>query len=324
MIREERISVVMCTYNSAQYLQEQLESIASQTRPPYELVVCDDQSDDKTTEIVKAFAISVPFQLDLIINEKRLGSTKNFEKAIQLCGGDIIVLSDQDDVWHPQKLERMGKVFANTPSIGAVFTDAEMVDEYLRPLGYRLWQSAGFTKIEQRLFTRGRAVDVLLRHNVVTGATMGFRAKFKELVLPIPDIWVHDGWIALLIAATADLGMIDEPLVKYRQHSKQQIGAVMKGFSQRLAEAKQVDSNVYITGFKKYMVAQKRLLTSSNATYKERVMSQIEGKMHHMLARANMSKKTLWRLPSIFSELLALRYHRYSNGWESAAKDLFL
>jgi hypothetical protein len=323
-MKHQRISVSMCTYNGAQYLREQLDSIASQTRLPDELVVCDDQSNDKTTEIVKTFATNVPFQVRLTINEENLGSTKNCEKAIRLCVGDIIALSDQDDVWHPQKLRCIEKVFSDSPRIGAVFTNAEMVDERLHSLGYRLWQSVGFSRIEQNCVTKGKAIEVLLKHNVVTGATMAFRAKFKHLVLPIPDIWVHDGWIALLIASTADLAIIHKPLIKYRQHSRQQIGAIAKGFSKKLANAKQTNSDTYITGFKQYMAARQRLLARRNATHDEKVISRLEAKIHHMHARASMPNRKLRRLPSILRELSTFHYHRYSNGWKSVAKDLFL
>lgn len=323
-MKQQRISVSMCTYNGAQYLHEQLDSIAAQTRLPDELIVCDDQSDDTTTEIVKTFATKVPFQVRLTINNEKLGSTKNFEKAIRLCVGDIIALSDQDDVWHPYKLRCIEKIFSGSLRIGAVFTDAEMVDERLHPLGYRLWQSVGFSRIKQKCVTKGKAIDVLLKRNVVTGATMAFRAKFKRLVLPIPDIWVHDGWIALLIAATTDLGIIHKPLIKYRQHQRQQIGAIAKGFSKKLAIAKHADSNIYITEFKRYMAARERLLAIRNAIYDEKAISRLEAKMDHMHARASMRKRKFHRLPIVIKELITLRYHHYSNGFYSLGKDLFL
>src|SRR4030095_14430308 len=87
------VSIALCSYNGERYLQEQLDSIAGQSRLPDELVVCDDRSLDETAEIIRAFASKVPFPVRLTINERNLGSTKNFEKAISLCRGDIILLS---------------------------------------------------------------------------------------------------------------------------------------------------------------------------------------------------------------------------------------
>ena len=224
-----KISIAMCTYNGARYLREQLDSIAAQTRLPDELIVCDDGSTDNTREIVKAFAIGQAFPVKLFINEGNLGSIKNFEKAIGLCGGDFIALSDQDDVWHLEKLKLIEEAFLRMPGAGLVFTDLEMVDENLQSLGYRAWQcqTVQFKQEEQTLLLKGRALDVLLTRNVVVGCAMAFRARFKDLVLPIPGIgeWLHhDYWIALMVSSVANLAFIDRPLMKYRQHPNQQLG----------------------------------------------------------------------------------------------------
>ena len=106
------VSVALCTYNGTRYLKDQIDSIASQTRVPHELVVCDDCSSDDTVKILEAFASRAPFPVRLSVNPTNLGSTKNFAQAIALCRGDIIALCDQDDVWHPAKLERLASVFA--------------------------------------------------------------------------------------------------------------------------------------------------------------------------------------------------------------------
>src|SRR3954468_8143226 len=103
MTRPERsrISVAMCTYNSERFVGEQLASIRNQTRPPDELVICDDGSSDGTMEHVARYAESAPFEVRVHVNERNLGSTKNFEQAIGLCEGQIVVMSGDDDVWHP-------------------------------------------------------------------------------------------------------------------------------------------------------------------------------------------------------------------------------
>src|SRR4030095_5004546 len=102
-----RFSIAMCTYNGARYIAEQLESIAAQTYPPGEIIVCDDASTDNTLEIVKDFASRASMPVRVFVNEENSGSTRNFSKAIGLCGGDLIALSDQDDFWLANKLERL-------------------------------------------------------------------------------------------------------------------------------------------------------------------------------------------------------------------------
>ncbi|MDQ3818842.1 MAG: glycosyltransferase family 2 protein, partial [Acidobacteriota bacterium] len=188
----------MCTYNGARFLREQLESIAGQTRRPDELVVCDDRSTDETVRVLEEFAATAPFPVRLKVNERNLGSTRNFEQAISLCTGDLIALSDQDDVWLAEKLERIEEEFERRADIGLVFTDALVVDEELRPLGYTLWQKLGLDGEEQRRIKSGRSLDILLTGWTVTGATMAFRALYSELFIEIPEdlMMIHDGWIA--------------------------------------------------------------------------------------------------------------------------------
>src|SRR5205807_324109 len=101
------ISIAMCTFNGGAFLGAQLESVASQDRLPDELLICDDRSSDDSVGIVTEFARSASFPTRLMVNDTNLGSTKNFEKAISLCRGNIVVLADQDDVWYRHKLERI-------------------------------------------------------------------------------------------------------------------------------------------------------------------------------------------------------------------------
>src|SRR5215467_4239016 len=109
-----KLSVALCTYNGSRFLQEQLGSIGSQSRPPDELVICDDGSSDDTVDIIKRFALNAPFPVKLEVNASNLGSTKNFELAVSLCCGDVIALSDQDDVWDATKLAKIERVFLDS------------------------------------------------------------------------------------------------------------------------------------------------------------------------------------------------------------------
>jgi glycosyltransferase involved in cell wall biosynthesis len=318
------ISVAMCTYNGARFLAAQLGSLAAQSRLPDELVVCDDGSADESAEIVKDFARHAPFPVHLEINEEKLGATKNFEKAIGLCRGDVIALSDQDDVWYPKKLELHESVFVADPAAGAVFSDADVINENQVSLGFRLWASLGFSPARQKDTSNGRGTQVLLNRNAVTGATMTFRSKFRNLVLPIPNIWVHDGWIALLVSATADLVLIGEPLIRYRRHAGQQIGPLDFPLAERVAHAKKTGANEYCVMAQAFTLARDRLLTVGDRSRIEAVIPQIEMKIKHSNARAEMATKRLSRLPRILEELVSCRYHRYSQGYKSVAKDLLL
>jgi len=108
-----KISIAMAVYNGDRFIGEQLESFVRQTRLPDELVVSDNASTDRTVEIVRDFARRAPFKVRLVINDRNLGAAKNFERAITECTGDVIFLSDCDDVWYLNKVSVMGQASPN-------------------------------------------------------------------------------------------------------------------------------------------------------------------------------------------------------------------
>ena len=225
------ISIALCTYNGAQYLQQQLDSIAGQTLLPGELVACDDGSSDDTVAILKAFSGKAPFPVHIHINDSNLGVARNFEKCISLCAGELIALCDQDDAWKPDKLKTLAEALSNNPEAGFAFCDAELVNENLASLKRHLWDEKpnNFSLKERQGFAHSGQLPHLLKKNMVTGACMMFRASLIPHIVPIPPFWIHDYWIATIAAAVGRRGIIvDEPLVLYRQHQNQQIG-VLKG-----------------------------------------------------------------------------------------------
>jgi glycosyltransferase involved in cell wall biosynthesis len=218
-----KISVAMCTYNGGRFLPAQLTSIANQTRLPDELVVCDDCSTDRTVDIVREFAAAVSHPVRIFVNERNLGFVANFERAIRLCNGDLIALSDQDDSWYPERLERSEQVFASHPEVGLVFSDADLIDDQDQLTGTRLWPNFGFVgELKQRLLAGD--YTVLVRKRFVTGATIMFRSRLRENCLPFGSGWLHDEWLAPAAAAVADVLPIDSPLIRYREHASQQVG----------------------------------------------------------------------------------------------------
>jgi glycosyltransferase involved in cell wall biosynthesis len=325
-----KISIAMCTYNGAEFLPVQLESIIGQSRPPQEIVICDDGSTDETRSLLETFAAESPVPIALHFNEQNLGSVKNFEKAISMCTGELIALSDQDDVWRRDKLQLIVEAFNKSPSAGLVFSDAEIVDENLRPLNRRMWDEVGFDAHKRKLLRTGRALEVLIPGWTVTGATMALRSHFVKLSLPIPDgiAMIHDGWIALTIAAVADVVALDEPLIQYRQHERQQIGApARKETSPELRGMQAIE-----TAFRRRSSSadlhkiletlEARLLGHASVYDTSKALSFVSDYSFHLNVRANLPQRRLNRVPSILRELISLRYHEYANGFKSAAKDL--
>ena len=316
-----QISIAMCTYNGAHYLEEQLASIVSQTRRPDELIICDDCSTDSTRSILTDFVATSPVKVTLKTNATRLGSTRNFEQAITLCSGDIIVLSDQDDVWLPEKLKLFEEAFSVDPEVALVFSDAELIDHDGKSLNRTLWDTLS---VEAEKLARPDAYEVLDRREAITGTTMAFRSSFRSLVLPIPDNipLIHDGWIAQMIAHAGNFKPISKPLIKYRQHSAQQVGAR----EQRI----ETNSNIVRsarrqTDFDQELRRTETVVKRMDACagiFKFKGRDNVEAIVKHFKTRNSLTGQKFSSLPKIFRELLSGRYHRYSKGFSSFVKDL--
>lgn len=319
--RQKSVSVALCTYNGERYIKQQLESISAQSRHPDEVIICDDGSTDRTLEIADEYARNAAFVVTVVRNERRLGSTKNFEKAISLCASDIIVLSDQDDVWRQDKIEKL--TLALSEGASAVFSNAEVVDEKLNPLGYSLWQKVRFTQRTRRKFRRGKVLETLVGRNVVTGATMAFRRDVIDACTPIPESWVHDGWIALCAAAAGKkIAFVDEPLIKYRQHANNQIGARKLRLSEQWQRVQAVDLQAHLSlVHRQYTAAYTEL--SHRGVMSADIKALFEEKIRHITRRQCLRiKGSTSCVFIVMTELVSGRYSRYSNGWRGAARDL--
>jgi glycosyltransferase involved in cell wall biosynthesis len=320
-----RISIALCTCNGEKHLPQQLQSLLGQSRKPDELIVFDDASSDGSAEIVRGFAESAPFPVRLTVNPRNIGSTPNFASAIEACDGDIIALCDQDDIWMSEKLRLIEAEFERDANVGFVFTDADICDEIGKPLDYTLWQSVRFTPRLQRRLNDGHAFEVILRNNIVTGATMAFAARFKSLVLPIDPLWFHDGWIALLISAFASARTIRLSLIRYRQHPAQSVGALQRTLYQQYLAAKKMDRHVFADHARMYEMAKARLESWHEQPLRESdLLEKLNDKISHFRIRSEIRLRQRSRFVPGLAELITLRYQRYSLGWKSFAQDLFL
>ena len=216
-------SVALCTYNGALYIQEQLESILNQTMPVDEIVVCDDGSTDDTLQIINELRQITTTNIQIYKNEEKLGVSNNFQKAINLCQGDIIFLSDHDDIWMPQKVEIISKYFNEHPNIEAVFSNALLIEadgKKSRLLPGDLWDYT-FRPIYRRMFNNGLQLECFLEGDIATGATMAIRNTFKTALCPSIETTLHDYSIAMMAVKDGKLEYVDNVLTKYRIHSSQ-------------------------------------------------------------------------------------------------------
>jgi glycosyltransferase involved in cell wall biosynthesis len=214
----------MCTYNAEKFLWEQLQSILCQTRLPDEVVIYDDASEDSTRDLLASFADSAPFPVSVAYNPNNLGYVQNFTRAMNACTGDVILLSDQDDCWHPSRTQRVEELFDSDREAGGIFTNGFLMNGGSELIAGDLWGSFDFGSADQRRVRDGDPVPVLIKRNVVTGMAFAFRREFCRVMEMIPEHWPHDAWLALMIASEGRLSACPEMLVTYRVHDKQQIG----------------------------------------------------------------------------------------------------
>jgi glycosyltransferase involved in cell wall biosynthesis len=231
------VSVCLITCNGAEFVDEQLSSVLSQAPPPGELVVADDASTDGTIEKVEHMARAATLPVRVLRNSERLGVNGNLQRAVDATTGEVVLFSDQDDVWKPGKIARMAAEFAAEPDVALVFSDAELIDRSGRPLAGTLWERLRFGIDEQAGVNGDGALGVILRHNVVTGATVGVRRSLLEAALPLPTVGWHDHWLALYAAATGlRIRAIDDQLLSYRLHGANTAGLPSRSPQQWWAE----------------------------------------------------------------------------------------
>lgn len=215
------ISVAITTYNGEKFLEKQLCSILAQTHANVEIVICDDGSSDNTIKIIQELQRQHK-KISLYQNDCNLGYVKNFEKAIELCAGEYIALSDQDDIWLNEKLE---KLVNNIGSNLLIHSDVSLIDDRDALLCER-WKGnvTSHTCFEDFMFS-----------NVVTGCTVLFRKEILEEALPFPKgLAYHDWWLGLVAAKHGRIIFLNEPLILYRQHESQDTGAFSVGGTRRI------------------------------------------------------------------------------------------
>jgi len=203
----------MATFNGATFLSDQLESFCRQTRHPGELVVCDDHSTDATVSILQTFRRRAPFPVTIYINESRLGFSGNFDKVLSLCRGDVVLLSDQDDVWLPEKVQELVRRFEVDSKVQLLIHDVEYCDEKNTPIG------------QTRLSRMEGLFDPMEWH--LNGMATAVRTDFLKLCLPVPDVprVSHDYWLHACASAIGRKGIVPVVLGLYRRHADNLTGS---------------------------------------------------------------------------------------------------
>lgn len=320
-----KISIAMATYNGEAYLQEQLDSFIRQTRQPDQLVVSDDGSTDGTLEILETFCSVAPFEVRILKNQENLGYAGNFNRALQETSGQLVFLSDQDDVWFPEKIKIMVQMADANIDDKVFMNDCELTDEQLNSLN--------ITKLDQ--IQAGGFDD----STFIIGCCAMIRRDFLELILPVPEgLSAHDRWV---VGLANDLGLRQinsDVLQYYRRHGSNQSEAITNN-TVRLSpyviwkaiksgkNESSPDAKV-ITALKQYDI-----LISSSECLKSKFPQMFQFKLNKMIEEkraqrdimkirlSTRNQNLIKRFFGIFRLLVSGKY-RYFSGIRSALRDL--
>lgn len=323
---------MLCTYNGAEFVAEQLESILRQSRPLQELVVADDASSDDTLErvreIVRRHREDLGADFDYIeltrdpaTRSAPFGVAGNFERALRAATGEVIALSDQDDRWRHDRLEILVGLLERRPEVGLVHSDAALVDAAGEPLGLSLFEALGVTRREFAGIASGRSFEVLLRRNLVTGATTVVRRAVVERALPIPAGWIHDEWLAIVAAALGRTAVVRESLIDYRQHGRNQIGASKLTWRRRISKLREPreERNEHLLVRAESLVHRIDEL-APEISAKRRTFAVL--KLDHERMRYALPDKRPARFGPVIVEWMRGRYGRFGLGAQDVLRDL--
>lgn len=286
-------------------------------------MVSDDGSTDHTITEVHRVLIASGLPYRVIENRVALGVSKNFEQAVLATSGDIVVLCDQDDIWHPTRLERAVAQFEARPDLTLLFSDARMVDAAGEPLGYSLFDALEISSADRQAIHAGNGFSTLLRRNVATGATMAFRRSLLDVAAPFPVEWVHDEWLTILAAAVGTVDLLEEPLIDYRQHRGNQIGAREPSLSHKIRRVLQPrgDRNRDLAVRTGILVEK---LASLGDAVKPADLTAVRGKLRIERMRADLPENRLARILPVLKEARSGDYARFtSQGNTEILRDLF-
>jgi len=319
-----RVSVVVCTYNGEKYLRDQLQSILDQTRPPDEIVISDDGSTDSTLKIIEDFASSSndpnPPVWRVETRSKPLGVSGNFASALGEARGEFIALADQDDVWEPDRLEKGLAHFHDGALL--VHSDATLINGSGLPTG-TLMSALRLTSSEKSNLLSGRALTALLRRNVVTGATTMIRSSLLEQALPIPEGWVHDEWLALVAAVQGGVVFHQDPLIRYRQHGNNEIGASKADYDEATRRLREKRSEFFARKLRRNhgIVV---LLEENPSWVDSAAHASLKAKVEFDRWRSALPSSRARRVVPVLRRWFAGHYGQYARGYMDVIRDIAL
>ena len=236
-----KMSVIIAAYHGEKYIGEQLKSLFKQTRIPDEILIGDDSSDDKTFLAVEAVRSHYTGELKYFRNTPRLGVVQNFVHLAKAATGDFIFFCDQDDVWLPEKIEKLAAILEQDSTCQVAVCNSKMMDAELNSLHETLLDGVSDFHKKMEQINQGKGFFPLLNQSIgFSGHNMAIRKDFLYIFNSIPQNCLHDLWLQYCSGFLGVLRYLDEVLTLYRVHANNTsspcVQAVKKNLLHRFRE----------------------------------------------------------------------------------------
>ena len=325
-----KISVVMAAFNGQSHLAGQLESIVNNSRPPDEIIIVDDASTDHTIRIAERIKATSRIPIKLHVNDENIGPTRSFIKGTRSALGDIILFSDQDDRWHPDKIIRMIEPFVHDPMVLMTYSDGIITDGDGKPLGRTIFSTR---KRKDLHLGNDRTVTSIISDPDIKGCTMAVRTTLARLAFSQNQVrfwpyWGHDHWIAALAYAYGKVTVIDAALIEHRFHGRNASAGVRfdpfvpSHWSLWMGRVRAQSNDHDLI---KYRLLEDHLLKHEHLIHRAGILDEVRS---HIELAGQRSQIRMAKLPVRFYRALQLWkrgiYGKYYNGFWTFLRDAVL
>ena len=330
---DEKVNILMATYNGEKYLNEQIDSLLNQTYKNIQIIISDDCSKDSTKNILKQYEEQEPQKIKVFYQEKNLGYVKNFEFLLnyekEQEDSSIYMLCDQDDVWKEEKVERSLEKLKEG-NYDLVFGDIEVIDENLNT---KLKSYNDFMHLTPRIKKYISSYKLQYLYNCMTGCTIISRKELLNKVLPFPKnskYVIHDYWLGLIAEIYGKVGYLQTPYILYRQHGTNQVGIFKASYNYNtIYPVRDVNIKVKLGVFETYLqnerIFPKEIQDLNREAYNYFKMLQTKNKINfkgwktfHKLYKTEtlflyLENFMTLNLPVILEPFYKIRYYRIKN-----------
>lgn len=249
---QEKVDVLIATYNGEKYVKEQIDSVLNQTYKNIHIIISDDCSKDSTREVLKEYENND--KITIYYQENNLGYVRNFEFLLRKVESNLYMLCDQDDFWKEEKIEKAVEKLEKE-NLDLVFGDLEVVDKDLNTI-YDSFNK--YMKLDRKINKCINSYKLEYLYNCVTGCTILSKKSFLDKILPLPvnsKHMLHDYWIGVIVSLYGKIGYIEDKYIKYRQHGNNQVGTdkISHGFN-KLSKVRDLFIDVKLGIFEAYVL----------------------------------------------------------------------